>query len=177
MRYLMYLENHSHEFQSTKTEFWCFGSELKFDVLEFVWTVFQTHSLSIISFSSTYIVDILEELPSEFLEGLLLVLRLWRDDSVKVIAKILSPQTQIILNIWPSLLVYQLLDSNNFLGWLLCPLCCFTWCQWLKEEPFLQWQVEISCFIRVQCPSCQNSITHPLPMLIIIFFKFYSLCH
>ena len=65
---------------------------------------------------STYIADILEELANKYLEGLLLVLRLCRHNSVKVIAEILSLETQIILNIWPSLLVYQLLHINNVLG-------------------------------------------------------------
>ena len=89
----------------------------------------------------TYIADGLEKLASEFLEGLLLVLRLSRDDSVKVITKVLCSQTQIILNVRPCLLLYQSLHVKYLLRRFLRPLRRLARPQWLQEEPALQWQV------------------------------------
>ncbi|KAK3035117.1 hypothetical protein RJ639_032619 [Escallonia herrerae] len=57
---------------------------------------------------STHSADVLEELSSEVLEWLLFILGLCGDDGVKVIAEVLCPKAEIILDIWPSLLVNQI---------------------------------------------------------------------
>lgn len=63
----------------------------------------------------SYIADGLEELASELLEGLLLVLRLSRDDSVEVIPKVLSLETKVVLHIGPRLLLDQPLHVHYVL--------------------------------------------------------------
>ncbi|KAK2990989.1 hypothetical protein RJ640_005471 [Escallonia rubra] len=52
--------------------------------------------------------NVLEELSGEVLEWLLFVLGLCGDDGVEVIAEVLCPKTEIILDIWPSLLANQI---------------------------------------------------------------------
>lgn len=55
----------------------------------------------------TYIVDGIEEVLGELLEGLLLILGFGGDDCVKIITKIRSLGTEIVHNIRPSFLVDQ----------------------------------------------------------------------
>lgn len=89
----------------------------------------------------THIADGLEEFSSEIFEGFLLVLRHGRDNGVEVVAQILGPETEVVLYIRPSLLVYQILHTNDLFSRLLCPLCCLGWSQRLQEEPVFEWQV------------------------------------
>lgn len=65
--------------------------------------------------TGAYLTNGLEEFSSEFLEGFLLILGLGSDDRVEIVAKVLRPETEVVLDIWPGLLIYEFLHIYDVL--------------------------------------------------------------